>query len=79
MVEVKYSGFLGGIVLKVKIVMDSGKEYIVESNESNMGQFVWMNFEKKNALINHFVKLQCNGSELVINPTHISSLEEVSN
>jgi uncharacterized protein YlzI (FlbEa/FlbD family) len=63
--------------VRVKIVMDSGKEYIVESTESTIDQFVWMNFEKKNALINHFVKLRFEDNDILLNPSHISSLEEV--
>lgn len=61
--------------------MDSGKEYIVESNAkaNNIDQFIWMHFEKNNSLINHLVRVQCEGTELAINPTHISSLELVHN
>lgn len=63
--------------MKVKIVMDSGKEYTVKPKTKIMSidQFIWLYFEKNNNLINKLVKVDIDGYELAINPVHISSLE----
>ncbi len=66
--------------MKIKIIMDSGKEYIVSPKQkvNNMDQFVWIYFEKNNALMNKLITLDSDGEQFVINPTHISSMEMVS-
>lgn len=66
--------------MKIKIIMDSGKEYIVSPKQkvNNMDQFVWIYFEKNNTLMNKLITLDSDGEQFVINPTHISSMEMVS-
>jgi uncharacterized protein YlzI (FlbEa/FlbD family) len=71
----------GGGSTKVKIVMDSGREYVVEpkSRVADIDQFIWLYFEKNNNLINKLIKVDFDGEQLAINPTHISSLELLNN
>lgn len=66
--------------MRIKIIMDSGKEYIVSPKQkvNNIDQFVWIYFEKNNALINKLITLEFDGEQFVINPTHISSMEMVN-
>ncbi|ERI89622.1 hypothetical protein HMPREF1982_04487 [Clostridiales bacterium oral taxon 876 str. F0540] len=67
-------------IMRIKIIMDSGKEYIVSPKQkvNNIDQFVWIYFEKNNALINKLITLEFDGEQFVINPTHISSMEMVN-
>ena len=69
------------LIMKVKIIMDSGREYIVEpkTKVKDIDQFIWIYFEKNNNLINKLIKIDFEGQQLAINPTHISSLEMIDN
>ena len=66
--------------MKVKIIMDSGREYIVDGYINNVTDrcFNYNRLPMSNSSIsimkNDFVEL-CDG--VFINPSHISSIEEV--
>jgi predicted phage-related endonuclease len=67
--------------MRVRIIMDSGKEYTVASNAklTDVEQFIWMYFEKNDNLINKLIKIDSEGQQVAINPTHISSIELLNN
>lgn len=66
--------------MKVKIIMDSGREYVIDSKRKviDVDQFVWLYFEKNNNLINKLIPIEFEGAQLAINPTHISSIEVIN-
>ncbi|ATF11222.1 hypothetical protein A616_04140 [Brevibacillus brevis X23] len=60
--------------LFIRVVMDSGKEYILEETMDSFKK------ESTNALgiiVNEFQKVYVNDKPVLINPSHVSSVEEI--